>query len=684
MVSLSVPSSSTDVCTTQGCIQSALNILADMDFNIDPCSDFYQYTCGGWLKNATIPDSESSVGTFYHLRDANAKVIENILTNTYQEMTFNDQKEKEADISNFNMVKNYYQSCMNQDQIDQLGREPLEKYLLPIKQQDTLGALIQLEITGGSNPLFSASVDPDDRNPNQNIITLMQPSLGLPSKEYFEQKQYVEIYRKSIKQLANLTMPDLNEPEIDAAIDFETQLAAMSTSLEGLQDPISLYNPFTLEDLENKYSYVNWRTFFQGVMSRTPNKIVVMTPSYFDKLGELWQDQNTVVIKNYILLSTMRHHVYLLDRATNDVLQEMNNKLSGRKSSPTRQRTCIQRTNDAFGELLGHYFVNRVFGINNDDNDTAGKIHQLLESIRTIYAQRLESVDWLDDATRAKALDKIQKMAIKSMYSTQSPDIRSPLSLQQYYGDLNSIIRPDTQFENALALASWAANKSWSSFDKMVDKDRWFMEPQAVNAYFSPTYNQVVVPAGILQPPFYDINSIPLSLGGIGVVIGHELTHGFDNSGRLYDGDGVLSQWWSNATMEQFNEKAQCFIDQYNGFNIQGPDGQDHHVNGKMTLGENLADNGGISLAYEAFSKTPQLRLSGLDLSPEALFFINFGRVWCEKDRPERAIQKILGDVHSPARVRVNAVVQNMPDFAKAFNCPAGAPMNPIKKCKVW
>ncbi|CAO3591298.1 unnamed protein product [Absidia cylindrospora] len=275
-------------------------------------------------------------------------------------------------------------------------------------------------------------------------------------------------------------------------------------------------------------------------------------------------------------------------------------------------------------------------------------------------------------------------MTIKSMYSTVSPDIRSPLSLKTYYEDVAAKIKPDTQFDNNLAIATWMASEKWASLNQPVDKDKWFMVPQVVNAYFTPTFNQVVVPAGILQPPFFDMNSVVLSLGGIGVVIGHELTHGFDNNGRLYDGDGVLTQWWSDETMEKFNNKAQCFIDQYNGFSIQGPDGQDHHVNGKMTLGENMADNGGISLAYEAFSKNRQLRLSGMDVSPEALFFINFGRVWCEKTRPERAIQKILGDVHSPARVRVNAAVQNMPEFAKAFNCPANAPMNPTNKCKLW
>ncbi|KAI8339559.1 hypothetical protein BC941DRAFT_420832 [Chlamydoabsidia padenii] len=359
----------------------------------------------------------------------------------------------------------------------------------------------------------------------------------------------------------------------------------------------------------------------------------------------------------------------------------MNIKLTGRKSTPSRSHTCIQNTNKAFGDLLGHYFVNLAFA---NSDDTSQKVQEELDTIHEIFTQRLGSIDWLDEETRTMALEKIKKMKIMSMYGTVSPDIRSPLALKKYYEDLPAIINPDDQFGNNLAIASWSAKNKWASLNQPVDKDKWYMTPQVVNAYFSPNFNQVVVPAGILQPPFFDINSVPMSLGGIGVVIGHEITHGFDNNGRLYNGDGVLTQWWSDATKEQFDQKAQCFIDQYNGFSIEGPDGEQHHVNGKMTLGENLADNGGLSLAYETFSKKPQQRLSGLDISPEALFFINFGRVWCEKSRPERAMQKILVDVHSPAAVRVNAAVQNMPEFAKAFGCPVNAPMNPSTKCKLW
>ncbi|ORZ23069.1 hypothetical protein BCR42DRAFT_366532 [Absidia repens] len=670
MVSLSIPSSSNEVCATPGCIQSALRILADVDFNLDPCSDFYQYTC---------------VGTFQYLRNANMEVIENILTGSYEDVALESTaaEEKAADKANFRLVKDFFQSCMNQDHRDKLGVQPLQDFIFPLKNDNLHDILTKLELNGISGPIFSAGVNPDEKNPNQNVVTLAQPNLGLPSKEYFKRKDVTDVYRHTMKALSRLILPTLDNEDVDKIVDFETQLADISIALENLQDPLAVYNPVTLENLEKRYAFFDWRHFFEQVTpeNRTPHKIILLTPGFFDALAKIWAETNDELIKSYTLLSTVRKLASLLNTSTTDSLQDLNGKLTGQKSQPPLTLTCSKFTNDAFGDILGHYFINAAF---DDHNLTSEKVQEQLETIHTIYAQRLELIDWLDEATRRKALEKIKKMAIKSMYSTVSPDIRSPLSLNEFYSGLVDTINPDTHFRNSLAVGAWRINKKWSSLNNPVNKDEWFMEPQTVNAYFSPSFNQVVVPAGILQPPFFNINSEPLSLGGIGVVIGHELTHGFDNSGRLYDGDGVLTQWWSNATKEQFNEKAQCFIDQYSNFSIQGPDGKEYPVNGKMTLGENLADNGGISLAYEAFSKTPQARLSGIDISPEALFFINFGRVWCAKERPERSVRRILGDVHSPARVRVNAAVQNMPQFAEVFNCPEGSPMNPTSKCKLW
>ncbi|CAO3627442.1 unnamed protein product [Cunninghamella echinulata] len=360
----------------------------------------------------------------------------------------------------------------------------------------------------------------------------------------------------------------------------------------------------------------------------------------------------------------------------------MNAKISGKTIDPPRNCICVQRVNNGFGDLVGHFFVKKAFA---DNDKTAEKVKEFLDLIHVTYEERLKKVDWLDASTRGKALDKVKKMTLKSMYNTISPDITSPESLHKFYGNLDDCIHGNNQFNNSIAVTRWEIKKKWGKLNNKVDKDEWSMNPQDVNAYYSPNFNQIVVPAGILQPPFFDINSMPISYGGIGVVIGHELTHGFDNSGRLYDGDGNLVSWWSNTTEQRFNEKSKCFIDEYSKFSIEGPDKKTYNVNGKMTLGENLADNGGISVSYEAFNKQKdRQRLPGVNLTAEQLFFVNFGRVWCSKSRPEKAVQQILGDVHSPARARVNGAVQNIPEFAEAFKCAKGKPMNPVNKCKVW
>ncbi|CAO3591300.1 unnamed protein product [Absidia cylindrospora] len=348
MVSLSVASSANNVCATPGCIQSALNVLSDVDFNVDPCSDFYQYTCGGWLKNATIPDSESSIGTFYHLRDANLEIIEKILTTENYEdlgLVTTGEEEKEADQSNFSLVKSFFQSCMDEDTLNKLGTRPLEDFLTTLQNDDMMDTLVRLELIGASNPLFSANVNPDEKNPNQNVITLLQPPLGLPSKEYFQQKDLMNVYRETMKTLARLVIPGLGDESIDRIVDFETQLASISSTLE-------IY-------LEHRYAFFNWRQFFDKVTASTiPEKVILATPGYFDSLAKLWTETNGNLIKDYILLASVRQTVHLVDKATTDLLEDVNSKLTGRKTTPPRVRTCIHRTNEAFGDLLGHYFIN--------------------------------------------------------------------------------------------------------------------------------------------------------------------------------------------------------------------------------------------------------------------------------------------------------------------------------------
>ncbi|CAO3616013.1 unnamed protein product [Cunninghamella blakesleeana] len=651
MPSLSVSDS---VCSTQGCQTLASQVLNDINLQADPCSDFYQYTCGGWLKNASIPDSQSGVGTFNTLLDQNANLLIDIFSKDYQETNFNGGK---VDEKLFNMAKNYYQSCMNEDLLEKLGSKPLNTYLEDLKKEkDILNLLIELEKIDGVSTLFDIGIGADDKDPTKNIAFLSQPDLRLPSKEYYEQQPYVDAYRDGLKKLSKYIFPSFTDDIVDKCVDLEVQIAKISDSLEDQQDPRASYNPITIDELQEKYGFIDWKQYFDHF--KVPNKLI------------------------YNHQTTLRVNASALDKTTNAIIREMNAKISGKNVDPPRNCICIDRINGALGDALGHYFIKKAFV---NEKETSEKVKEFLKNIHTIFKDCLQKVNWLDPTTRAKAIEKAEKMDLKSMYGTVSPNIASPESLQGYFGELVDSIHDDSQFNNSVSVSHWGSQKKWDKLNTNVDKNEWDMYPQEVNAYYSPNFNQIVVPAGILQPPFFDINSMAISYGGIGVVIGHEISHGFDNSGRLYDGDGNLVSWWSNATEKSFDEKSQCFIDEYSKFSIEGPDKKTYNVNGKMTLGENLADNGGMSVSFEAFKKEKDhKRLPGVDLTPEQLFFVNFGRIWCSKLRPEKAIERILGDVHSPADARVNGAVQNMPEFATAFKCAKGTPMNPDKKCKVW
>lgn len=260
-------------------------------------------------------------------------------------------------------------------------------------------------------------------------------------------------------------------------------------SSEELQDPIVTYNPISLADLEHRYGFIDWRQFFNEVTAdAAPSTIILTTPSFFDKLNELWANTDEQLIKSYLVLSSARQHVHLLDKSTNDALQQLNIKLTGRKMTPSRSQTCIQNTNKAFGDLLGHYFVNLVF---DDHNSTSQKVQEELDTIHDLFSRRLGSMDWLDESTRKTALDKIGKLEIKSMYGTVSPDIRSPVALKRYYEGIPTTINPDDHFGNNIAVATWISRKKWASLSQPVDKEKWYMAPQVVNAYFSPNFNQV-------------------------------------------------------------------------------------------------------------------------------------------------------------------------------------------------
>ncbi|KAI9365273.1 hypothetical protein BD770DRAFT_357312 [Pilaira anomala] len=727
-------------CSTQECINTANSILNDIDLNVDPCSDFYQYTCGSWVKKATIAEDRTSTGTLETANDVNTDVMRSILEGTYQDVYkhllttdkgFHVKDLAKIDQQNFQTMQDYYNVCLNKSHIDSLGPTPIyvdisniENVLFPVEDETTLFSsesrlLISQTLSmferHGISTLSTMFVDADDKNPDMNAILFDQVSLGLPSKEYYEDLTVLEKYRVGLNDLLFKVLGEYSTPvdaslresesqrvgfhrwtqsKIEAAVNryitFETQLANISLKNEDMQDPVKAYNPTKLSEFQAKNPLIDWTNLLESIIPyggiNLPDTIIVRTPEYFDKLHTLLSNNISLqTLQEYFVIQYVTSRVYSLDDASRAANRKMNGEISsGTTTEQPRWRICVGYTSLSFSNSIGRYYTLQKFGSETERN----RAETFLTTIHEAWLNRIPEIKWLDDQTRAKAIEKVNLINHKVGYSVISPDLRNPSSIQEYNEGLT--VNKTSFYETEVISSVWYSNKMWKKVGQPINKDEWLMSPQTVNAYYSPNSNEIVIPAGILQSPFYNI-SYPeyLNYGGIGMIIGHELTHAFDSSGRKYDGKGNLVDWWTNTTSAQFEDRTKCFIDQYNKFNVTGPDNKSINVNGKLTLGENLADNGGLTASYLAYKKLQQTKpdplLQGLEqLSPDALFFVNFGRVWCRKQREKVALQLILTDEHSPSAARVNGAVQNNPYFAETFKCPAGSPMNPVKKCDMW
>ncbi|KAI8645201.1 hypothetical protein BD408DRAFT_459995 [Parasitella parasitica] len=737
--SLSNNTSNSTACSTPECAAIAKSILNDVDLNVDPCSDFYQYTCGSWLANKTIPEDRASLGTFDTIGDANREVMRSILEGTYEDAYkslvssddgFHRQDQEEADKRNFNTMQKYYNVCSNEDQINSLGPTPIyqdiasiENVLFPVRDGKQIfssraTALVSQTMTKFKQlfvpSLFSFGVNPDDKNPEINSILFDQLELGLPSKEYYEVPETLAAYKAGLNDILSKIIGEysngtedatLRETEskkfnfkrwsnekvaaaVDRFIDFESKLANITLKADEMQDPTKLYNPIKLSEFQAQNPLVDWTSILSfGLSPNTtlPDIIINRAPQYFERLHKLLSSRiiTEQTLQEFFIIKFVMSMSYTLDSTS----REASNKMSGAISSGTtasrpRWEICTSYVSNSFGESLGRYYTLKKFGSEQERE----KAEVFLSNVHKAWLDRIPELEWLDEQTKAKAIEKVNLIAHKVAYGTVSPDIRQPLSIEKYNEGI--YINETSFYETETLITSWYSRKMWEKAGQKVNKDEWYMSPQTVNAYYTPNGNEIVIPAGILQAPFYDATYPDyLNYGGIGVVIGHEITHAFDSSGRKYDGRGILDDWWTNDTSAKFEDQSQCFVDQYSKFNVSGPGNTTLNVNGNLTLGENLADNGGIAAALAAYRKLAKQEetLPGLEhLSPEALFYVNFGRLWCGVRRPEFTQQLIYSEEHSPDEARVNGAVQNSANFAKAFNCPVGSPMNPQKKCNMW
>uniref|UniRef100_A0A182XVN2 Uncharacterized protein n=1 Tax=Anopheles stephensi TaxID=30069 RepID=A0A182XVN2_ANOST len=611
-----------------------------------------------------------------------------------RELLINDDAEMKA--------RHLFVSCMNYALIEQRGLEPLRTLLhslggWPVLEPDTWDEanFDWLNLTAAlrrynNDVLIVEWVGPDIKNSDENIVQFDQTSLGLPTRDYYLQpgnRKYLEAYRQFMVEVIGLlgVPADTARAATDEMIDFETQLANITSTPEERNNVSTLYRKLILEQLHEEVPEIDWTRYLTIVTERPVNGsafVVMFAMGYMRELVELLNQTEPRIVANYLLWRFVRHRINNLDDRFLGAKQRFSNALFGRERNPPRWKNCVTQVNANMGMAVGAMFVRRYFD-ENSKRDTLTMTHELQEAFREI----LDRTSWIDAPTRRLAEQKVNAMSLRIGY----PDfILDTSQLNARYATLQ--IHPDRYFENTLNVLSHIRRTDQEKLGQPVNKTAWHTAPAVVNAYYSRNKNQIMFPAGILQPPFYH-RHLPkaINYGGIGVVIGHELTHGFDDKGRLFDRDGNLYRWWSDQAIEAFHERAACLVQQYSRYTIDEVGVQ---LDGENTQGENIADNGGIKQAFLAYNKWLAAQtdrrvleaetLPGLNVTRTQLFFLNFAQIWCGAMRPEATRNKLKTAVHSPGRFRVIGTLSNSEDFAREYNCPVGSFMNPADKCSVW
>lgn len=598
-------------------------------------------------------------------------------------------------------AKHLYASCMNSELIEKRGVQPLLDLLVTLGRWPVIDSKWNentfdwLELVAklrqyNNDILIVEWVGPDIKNSDENIIQFDQTSLGLPTRDYFLHESntvYLEAYITFMEKVmvALGAEREVASQTAREVADFEVELAKITSSSEDRANISLLYTRLTLKQLKTQIEQIDWVRYLSIVQKRNVKEsetVVIYAIGYMNQLVQLMNKTKSKTLCNYILWRFVRHRINNLDDRFQDAKQEFFQVLFGREQSPPRWKNCIGQVNSNMGMALGAMFVRKYF----DENSKEDTLQMTLQ-IQEAFRQILNTTSWLDDSTKHLAELKVNSMSLKIGY----PDfILSHKELNEKYDGLT--IDPEKYFENTLNVLRHVSQTEQSKLTETVNKTLWQTAPAIVNAYYSRNKNQIMFPAGILQPPFYH-RYFPRSLnyGGIGVVIGHELTHGFDDKGRLFDRDGNIHKWWSDYAINGFHERARCLISQYSNYTVPEVGVA---IDGESTQGENIADNGGIRQAFHAYKKwleknsSPETleneRLPGVNLNHFQLFFLNFAQVWCGAMRPEAMKNKLKTAVHSPGKFRVIGTLSNSDDFAKVYKCGGGTPMNPVHKCSVW
>uniref|UniRef100_A0A286XUY4 endothelin-converting enzyme 1 n=1 Tax=Cavia porcellus TaxID=10141 RepID=A0A286XUY4_CAVPO len=673
------PSHST--CLTEACIRVAGKILESLDRGVSPCEDFYQFSCGGWIRKNPLPDGRSRWNTFNSLWDQNQAVLKHLLENA----TFNSSSEAER------KTQRFYLSCLQVERIQELGARPLRDLIDkiggwnitgPWDQDNFMEVLKAVAGTYRATPFFTVYVNADSKSSNSNIIQVDQSGLFLPSRDYYLNRTVLAAYLDYMEELGLLLggQPASTREQMWQVLELETQLANITVPQDQRRDEEKIYHKMSISELQALAPSVDWLEFLSFLLAplelSDSEPVVVYGTDYLQQVSDLINRTEPSVLNNYLIWNLVQKTTASLDRRFESAQEKLLETLYGTKKSCTpRWQTCISNTDDALGFALGSLFVKATF-----DRQSKEIAEGMISEIRSAFEEALDMLAWMDEKTRQAAKEKAD--AIYDMIGF--PDfILEPKELDDVYDGYE--VSEDSFFQNMLNLFNFSAKVMADQLRKPPSRDQWSMTPQTVNAYYLPTKNEIVFPAGILQAPFYARNHPKaLNFGGIGVVMGHELTHAFDDQGREYDKEGNLRPWWQNESLAAFRNHTACMEEQYSQYQVNG-----ERLNGLQTLGENIADNGGLKAAYNAYTAWlrkhgEEQRLPAVGLTNHQLFFVGFAQVWCSVRTPESSHEGLVTDPHSPARFRVLGTLSNSRDFLRHFGCPAGSPMNSGQLCEVW
>jgi len=650
--------------------------LSSMDLTADPCADMYKYACGNFNANHPIPADMPDVDPFVVLYNVNTRELNGILEKAESGGTSRSPDEQK--------IGDYFKACMDTSAIDAAGLKSIQPLLDEINAASVANPAARAQFAAlvgklqriGVDAFFGYGEQQDFKDATKQIAFVQQGGLGLPEKDYYlrtgdKDVQLRNQYLTHVAKMLTLAGSSPEQAKIDAAniMTMETALAKASLGVVDMREPEKTYHLQPIETFM-AISGPTFTDFEDAIHSPRVTEINNVTPDFWPEMKNQINTADLVTLKAYLRYHLLTAEARNLPHAFDDENFDFYGRiLNGQPEQRARWKRCSNAVNASIGEALGKVYVGQYFA-----GDSKAKMLTMVHDIETAMGQDIDQIDWMSPATKARAHQKLAAVADKIGYPDKWRD----------YSKLT--IAPNDALGNQMRADAFENDRQLNKIGKPVDKSEWDMTPPTVNAYYDPSMNNINFPAGILQTPFYDrTQDDAVNYGHIGAVIGHELTHGFDDEGRKFDGQGNLSDWWTPADLKNFTTRTDCEVNEYGSFTAV----DDVHINGKLTLGENTADNGGLQLAYMAFMQ--RAKDNHLDLTAKKdgftaaqRFYIGFAQNWCQNARPEQVRSQVLQDPHSPDRFRVNGVVVNQPGFAPAFGCKQGAPMVPVNSCRVW